>query len=617
MKRADRATRKIPGHTTVLLVSIRPRRFLSGVLAISLVSSILAIVGFFSAEVVTAAPLCTTEALSVSTSIGGPAYYLFESNGSVVSCGGAPLHGSRPHERPSNPIVAGAAAAAGSGYWLASAHGDVFAYGGVGVFGSPAHLRLRSPIVAFAPTPDGKGYWLITATGNLFHYGDASFYGSTVRDQRAGSVVALLATPDGQGYWIVSALGVVHEFGDAPPVGTLDFRRPQIISAAVSPDGRGLLLLAKNGGVYNLGTSPYYGSLVHHRLSRPLTSIASSTDGFGYLLANAGGSIFNFGDATFDGSIAGSPPKRPVGVVDIATVILPTPATLTSTIIAPTSLLPHGAFGYDISNFQCSKAGSSSASSSLPSTSTFSVIEAAGWLDSAQNSCLASEAAWATTAAGPSGAHYSLYLFMNSPDQSSQATALDSTGPAGTCSSLTATSTPFSNSACLAYNYGYEGASAAFNGALAVGVSSSLWWLDVEGTNLSSNQWSNFSAGEYWSSSTTLNDETIQGSIDALRASGITVGIYSSSVQFPTIAGSFIPSGAQIPLWVAGAPWTNPPYTETGLPAPSVLGGWCAGTSGYNTAHPTDLFAGGVPWLLQETPGNEPSPYGIDPDYSC
>ena len=49
----------------------------------------------------------------------------------------------------------------------------------------------------------------------------------------------------------------------------------------------------------------------------------------------------------------------------------------------------------------------------------------------------------------------------------------------------------------------------------------------------------------------------------------------------------------------------------------ATLAAWCAGTVGYSSETPTDLFAGGVPWLLQETPGSEPSPYGIDPDYVC
>jgi hypothetical protein len=561
---------------------------------------------------------CSTQ--SGTSSTGGTAYYLFESNGEVVSCGDAPLHGSKAGVKLPAPVIGGAATAAGAGYWLAAANGTVYPFGNAEALGSPKRGHLSSPIVSFVPTPDDKGYWLVSAKGNLFHYGDAGFFGSTAHDQKDGPVVALLATPDGKGYWIVSAKGVVHHFGDAPPVGSLPHRRPAVVAAAANPDGRGLVLVTKDGGVHNLGTAGNYGSLVHHRLPRPLTSIAPGVDGSGYFLTDASGSVFTYGDALFEGSLAGSAPRRPTEVVTLDLVTLPTPVILTSAPApaptpAPASLLlPHGAFGYDVSNFQCAQPGSDSASPSLPSTSSFSVIEVAGWLDSSDNSCLAAEAAWATTAAAGSGAMpYSLYLFVNSPDQSPGATALDQDGPAGQCATLA----PIAQPTCLAYNYGYEGAAAAMSYASGVGVSAPLWWLDVEGTNLSSSEWSNFSAGEYWSSSIALNDETIQGSLDALRASGVTVGIYSSSVQFPTIAGSFVPSGAQVPLWVAGAPWTNPPFGEVGLDPSSVLGGWCAGTSGYSSMYPTDSFAGGVPWLLQETPGSEVSPYGIDPDYAC
>ena len=617
MKNSDRGNNKMAFRTTVDAVHSRLQPLFATTAALLLIGGVSVVSSIASMGIASSASLCTTQSSLTPSSVGGPAYYLFESNGMVVSCGGAPLHGSRPRERLSNPIVTGAATTAGAGYWLVSALGDVFAFGNAAIFGSPAHLHLRSPIVDLAPTPDGNGYWVVSASGNLLHFGDAGFYGSTVHDHRDGNVVSILPTPDGNGYWIVSTLGIVQNFGDAPPVGSLKYKRPQVIAASANPDGRGLVILTKDGGVHNLGTSGYFGSLIHRRLPRPLTSVASTPDGNGYLLADAAGGTFTFGDAVFDGSLATSPPKRPTRVVAIDEITLPTPATLTSTLIAPSSLLPRGALGYDVSNFQCATPGSNVASSKLPSVSTFSVIEAAGWLDSSQNTCLASEAAWATAAAGPAGAHYSLYLFTNSPDQSAPANALDANGPAGSCASLTAASVPLSQAACMAYNYGYEGALTTYNGSLAVGVSSSLWWLDVEGTNLSSNQYSSFSTGNYWSNSPALNADTIQGAIDALRSESITVGIYSSSVQYPTIAGSYVPTGNQIPLWVAGVPWTNPPYTESGLPAPSILAGWCAGTSGYNSTYPGDLFAGGVPWMLQETPGTEPSPYGIDPNYTC
>ncbi|HWD23937.1 MAG TPA: hypothetical protein VG368_00590, partial [Acidimicrobiales bacterium] len=448
---------------------------------------------------------------SSTLATGGQPYYLFESDGVIFSCGGAPLYGSMAGAKVDAPVIGGAATSSGSGYWLATADGGIHPFGSAGFFGSPVHLHLPAPIVAFVPTPDGNGYWLVTGKGNLFHYGDAGFYGSTVHDRQDGAVVALLPTPDGNGYWIVSSKGVVRQFGDAPPVGSLAHRRPSVVAAAANPDGRGLLLLTKDGGVHNLGTSGFYGSLVHRRLPRPLTVLVATTDGSGYVLVNASGSVFNFGDANFGGSLAASPPKRPTRVIALAEVTLPAPlpaapaATLTSTSVAPSALVPHGQFGYDVSNFQCASPGSSLAATSLPASSPFSVIEAAGWLDGADNSCLASEAAWANASAGSGGAPYGLYLFTNSPDQSAGATAIDANGPAGQCATLASNAQP----ACVAYNYGYEGAAAAFSYAASVGVSASLWWLDVEGTNLSGTQWSNFSAGQFWSSSTALNADTI------------------------------------------------------------------------------------------------------------
>ena len=78
--------------------------------------------------------------------------------------------------------------------------------------------------------------------------------------------------------------------------------------------------------------------------------------------------------------------------------------------------------------------------------------------------------------------------------------------------------------------------------------------------------------------------------------------------------------GPLLPLWVAGAPWTSPPYTNPSgetLPSTSVLAAWCEGIALYAGTDTSDNFAGGTPWILQETPGTLPSPYGIDPDYAC
>ena len=48
-----------------------------------------------------------------------------------------------------------------------------------------------------------------------------------------------------------------------------------------------------------------------------------------------------------------------------------------------------------------------------------------------------------------------------------------------------------------------------------------------------------------------------------------------------------------------------------------MLQTWCAGTAKYSGTNTYDVFAGGIPWLVQETPGSMASPFGIDPDYTC
>jgi hypothetical protein len=178
--------------------------------------------------------------------------------------------------------------------------------------------------------------------------------------------------------------------------------------------------------------------------------------------------------------------------------------------------------------------------------------------------------------------------------------------------------TGFAKQKCVAYNYAYNGSRNAFNYATDLKVASSLWWLDVENPNLSPNAYSSFSSGRYWSYSTALNAATLQGAIDGLRSEGVLVGIYSTSVQYPKIVGAYVPTGARMPIWIAGAPWTSPPYSEAGLASLSVLSNWCAGIASYTATPPVNvLFANGVPWLLQETPGTEKSPYNLDPNYTC
>ncbi|MDA8292717.1 MAG: hypothetical protein M0Z33_13740 [Actinomycetota bacterium] len=541
------------------------------------------------------------------------AYYLVENDGDVHPYGGAVYFGSTSAKRLPAPVVGGAATADGGGYWLATSRGGVYNFGDAPFFGSAVHDHTAEPVVAIASTPDGQGYWLVTKSGAVYNFGDAPNCGSTARLYLDNTVVAFAPTPDGLGYWIVTSKGAVYNFGDAPFVGSVPYShrtlRARVVGIAGSADGRGYWLAAANGSVLNFGDARFFGSAVHvtfpKAAPRPVVSVTATSDGAGYWLATSSGRVFRYGDARFGGSLARSQPRPPLAAVQLV-------RTVAAGATSSSSPFPHGAFGYDISNFQCARGSKSTIQPNVPAVSPVAVIQVAGWLDSSRNSCLGSEAAWAEQSSGPAGSHYSLYLFMNSPGTNAAASTQSAIGPAGVCATLA----PGSQRPCRAYNYGYNGAKSALAYASSTGVSSSVWWLDVENDHLSPNAYSSFPAS-YWSDSTLLNDETIQGADDALRTAGIVVGIYSTSVQFPKIAGAFVPSGPRIPLWVAGAPWTSPPYTQKGLESPRVLAAWCAGTAVYVDTHSTDVFAGGVPWLLQETPGNEPSPYGLDPDYAC
>jgi hypothetical protein len=344
---------------------------------------------------------------------------------------------------------------------------------------------------------------------------------------------------------------------------------------------------------------------VHRKLSAPVVSIGAAPSGHGYWLALANGRLYNYGDAPFLGSLAHRAPKKPAKVVQI----IPTIAVAG----AGKSKIPPHVFGYDVSNYQCTKRGSTSAKSDLPTSSPYTIIEVSGWLDSANNSCLTALAAWANSAQGKNGAAYQLYLFTNSPGTGAAATAVYANGPRGVCDLQVGNA----KSVCIAYNYGYNGAKDSYAYASSKGVKSSVWWVDVEGTTLSKSMFSDLSHGMYWGNNTALNAQTVQGAIDALRQQGVTVGLYSTSFQWPLITGGLVPLGPVVPLWIAGAPLTNPPYNANYSP-PSILASWCAGTATYKG--PTGkniLFAGGVPWLLQETPGVAASPYGLDPNYSC
>lgn len=548
----------------------------------------------------------TTTTVPVTPPQIAPSYYLFTNAGGVSAFGSALAYGSKAGGHLSG-VVGGSATVDGGGYWFATAHGGVYNFGDAQSFGSAIHVKLRKPIVAMAATPDSEGYWLVGASGAVYNFGDAPSCGSAIHRRLARPVTGIVPTADGAGYWLLCAGGEIIPFGDAGTYGTqmLQSKKVSMVGMVRTPDGLGYWLAASNGGVYNFGDATYYGSAVHLRLSAPVVSIGASPSGHGYWLALANGRVYNYGDAPFEGSLAHRAPKKPIRVV----AIIPTVAVVS----AAKSSIPHHLFGYDVSNYQCAKQGSASIKSTLPGSSSLTIIEVAGLLDSANNSCLSSLAAWANRVRGGSGTPYELYLFTNAPGTNAGAGSIYANGPRGVCNGQNGNA----KSVCIAYNYGYNGAKDAYAYATGLGVRSSIWWLDVEGTSLSKTMFSDLSKGIYWGANPALNAQTVQGALDALHQEGLTVGLYSTSVQWPVITGGLVPVGAVVPLWIAGVPLTNPPYNAN-YSSPSILTTWCAGTAKYRAPSPAnDLFAGGVPWLLQETPGTAASPYGLDPNYSC
>ncbi|MDA8032629.1 MAG: hypothetical protein M0T71_00450 [Actinomycetota bacterium] len=556
---------------------------------------------------------------SALSEVTGP-YELVESDGAVVGVGGGVSRGAL--QVPAGVTVVGAAAAPGGGYWLVGSNGVVHAFGSATRFGTPWAGSPAAGAVGMAATPDGRGAWVVTGSGAVASYGDALSCPAVAAGTLSGPVAGIVGTPDGGGYWLFTSSGQVVPFGDALAFAGAATDGSALVGMAPTADGRGYWLTYADGFVAAAGDAVTYGSLPAAPLT-PVSGVVAAANGEGYLVVTQAGQVTAFGQASSEGSLGAPPPGgvTVVAIVPATSPATPTPAPSPTPAPTPAPLPPlvplkgdpfaHGSIGYDVSNFQCKRHDRTVRQAALPKSTALTVVEVAGWLDGATNSCLSSLLGWASAAATRHDPD-SLYLFLNAPTTAPGAVRQDATGPAGTCARLVGAS----QAGCRAYNYGYNGAVQAMRYAASQGARLPLWWLDVEGGR-SNGEYAQFSAGNYWSTSKALNDRTIQGAIDALHKAKETVGLYSSSIQYANIAGSYVPSGGRLPLWVAGVPWTSPPYTEKGLPSRAILSAWCAGTAHYAGSKLADRFAGGVPWLLQETPGSLPSPYGIDPDYAC
>jgi hypothetical protein len=450
-----------------------------------------------------------------STSSTVPAYWLASANGGVFSFGGAPFYGSAGNLALNKPIVGMAATPDGGGYWLVASDGGVFTFGDARFYGSTGAIHLNKPIVGMAATADGGGYWLVASDGGVFTFGDARFSGSTGALKLNQPIVGMAATPDGGGYWLVASDGGVFTFGDGSfygSTGAIKLNKP-IIGMIAGPSGQGYVLVASDGGTFTFGSAPFYGSLGAIPLKNPIAATASTPGDTGYWFSDTVGEVSAFGHASYYGS---APAQLGAPVVGMAN------ATGSGVFVGAAFL--SGSYGYDVSKFNMN---SPICTTGLPAgVHDIGMVEVDGSSGSFANPCLAAEAAWA-------GAGLNLYTFLSN---------------VGLCTDT---------SSC--FQQGYAAGLQAFNEAQSAGVNTNVaWWLDVEG------------AGQYWSSSTANNAQTVAGAIAALHnTEGIAdVGIYASPGTWNTIVGSYQPS---VPYWMAD--WLTPP---SGPGTCAAVAGWQA-----------------------------------------
>ena len=87
---------------------------------------------------------------------------------------------------------------------------------------------------------------------------------------------------------------------------------------------------------------------------------------------------------------------------------------------------------------------------------------------------------------------------------------------------------------CRSYNYGRNAVTYDRGYAKAFGISSPIWWLDVEMEPI-------------WRVDPASNSEVIRGVIDGFRSRGHRVGIYSTQFQWGVITGGYNPGTPPVP----------------------------------------------------------------------
>jgi hypothetical protein len=440
----------------------------------------------------------------------GPAYWLASADGGVAEFGRARFAGALAGTPLNSPVAAIAATPSGDGYWLVAGDGGVFAFGDARFHGAANGLNLTSRVVDLATTPSGDGYWLAATDGGVFAFGDAPYLGGLADLALRRPVTAIEATPTGLGYWVTAADGGVFAFGDAAWLGaatTGDSDASPVVDLTAIPSGRGYWTASADGGVRGFGEASEFGA-AHAVAGAPVVGIVSTPSGHGYWVVDAEGGVFGYGDAGFYGSLADTGPRaRVVGVAGGLGRAIP---------VEPRRAMAAGDFGWDISWPQCGGV--------YPGTGhRYAVVGVTDGRAYTVNPCLAEQHRWSLQHGSVGG----LYVNVNYPPR-----RLDDGG----LGLQFAHRCPLPDLGCQLRAWGEEGAAEAFSAAEAQGVAAPMWWLDVETTNR-------------WSADPVANALVIAGATDALRARGVTVGIYSTPYQWGVIAGGYAPG---LPTWVAG-----------------------------------------------------------------
>lgn len=234
---------------------------------------------------------------------------------------------------------------------------------------------------------------------------------------------------------------------------------------------------------------------------------------------------------------------------------------------------PSGSEGYDISWPQCPN--------NFPSPpGVISIIGTDDGSPFTNNPCLLSEVSWAA-------GNDNLYavIFWNG-QQTYGIYPLN-------CSQYVSIS-------CYAYNWGWQAAKWIFNQTLNQGVTSPVWWLDIEGAYGSSNP--------LWSPNVYANAYAVQGAVDFFSSQTIPgttikeqVGIYSSPCEWPQIVG-----GSD-----TGPGCTN--YQGYSPNALEWIADWNSPTNPSQYCSSAYSFTSGPIWLVQYTDNQG----GFDGDYAC